>query len=114
MRFAYLIESESYKQFKTTVWRSFWDVCFAAASVGVTFIFGLIVGNLFLGLPVGADTEFRDSFALAFRPYAVLVGFFAISAAAMHGSRCKLANSAIRALSGNCPFRIPSRFCGIC
>lgn len=67
-------------------WRSFWDVCFSASSVIVTFIFGLIVGNLFLGVPIGPHMQFTNLETIAFRPYAILVGFFAIATAAMHGS----------------------------
>jgi cytochrome bd ubiquinol oxidase subunit II len=68
------------------VWRNFWDVCFAGSSTLVAFIFGVIVGNLFLGLPIGPNMEFADFESVAFRPYAILVGFFAVAAAAMHGS----------------------------
>jgi cytochrome bd ubiquinol oxidase subunit II len=68
------------------IWRSFWDVCFAAASTLVAFIFGLIVGNLFLGVPIGPHMDFVEHESIVFRPYAILVGFFAIATAAMHGS----------------------------
>jgi cytochrome d ubiquinol oxidase subunit II len=67
-------------------WRSFWDFCFSASSTVVTFIFGLLVGNLFLGVPIGPNMQFTDLESIAFRPYAILVGLFAVAAAAMHGS----------------------------
>ncbi len=68
------------------IWRTFWDVCFFLSSVTVTFLFGVVVGNLFLGVPLDSNQEFVGKLSLLFRPYAVLVGLFAIAAAAMHGS----------------------------
>ncbi|BDI31984.1 cytochrome D oxidase subunit I [Capsulimonas corticalis] len=69
-----------------TIWRSFWDVAFFAASVSSSLLFGIAVGNLILGLPIGADGDFRGQLTDLVRPYALLVGFFNLSMFMMHGS----------------------------
>jgi cytochrome bd ubiquinol oxidase subunit II len=70
------------------VWRAFWDIAFCAASTLVTFVFGVLVANCILGLPLGADGDFERAVTLAdlLRPYPVLVGLFAVVTFAMHGS----------------------------
>jgi cytochrome bd ubiquinol oxidase subunit II len=67
-------------------WRSMWDIGFCASSTLATFLFGVIVGNMFIGLPFGADMEFYGTVYSHFSPYPILVGLFAVSACAMHGS----------------------------
>jgi cytochrome d ubiquinol oxidase subunit II len=69
-------------------WRAFWDVAFCAASTAATFLFGLLVGNSLLGLPLDARGDFARPFGVAdlLRPYPVLVGLFAVATFAMHGS----------------------------
>jgi cytochrome d ubiquinol oxidase subunit II len=69
-------------------WRQIWDFAFCAASTLASFLFGVIVGNCIAGLPLGADGDFAHPVSLAevFRPYPSLVGLFAVSVFAMHGS----------------------------
>jgi cytochrome d ubiquinol oxidase subunit II len=69
-------------------WRAFWDIAFGAASALATFIFGVLVANCILGLPLGADGDFVRGVPLTdlLSPYAVLVGLFAVATFAMHGS----------------------------
>jgi cytochrome d ubiquinol oxidase subunit II len=69
-------------------WRAFWDVAFCTASTLATFLFGVLVANCILGLPLGADGDFVRPVTLAelFQPYSVLVGLFALATFAMHGS----------------------------
>ncbi|HEY7307984.1 MAG TPA: cytochrome d ubiquinol oxidase subunit II [Gemmataceae bacterium] len=69
-------------------WRAFWDIAFCAASALATFSFGVLVANCILGLPLGADGDFVRAVTLTdlLRPYPVLVGLFAVSTFAMHGS----------------------------
>jgi cytochrome d ubiquinol oxidase subunit II len=50
------------------------------------FLFGMIVGNLFIGLPFGKDTEFHGSFLSHFNAYSLLTGALSVAACAMHGS----------------------------
>lgn len=69
-------------------WRAFWDVTFCAASTLATFLFGVLVGNCMLGLPLGQGAEFARPVSLAdlLQPYPVLVGLFAVATFAMHGA----------------------------
>ena len=78
------IEFRSKRQGK--LWRGFWDISFCASSTVATFLFGVIVGHLFIGVPVGADMEFTGRLADYFKFFPVLTGLLAVSAAAMHGS----------------------------
>lgn len=67
-------------------WRSMWDVAFCGASVIASVLFGVAIGNMVVGIPVGADREFAGSFLGLLRPYPILVGLFNLSIFAMHGS----------------------------
>jgi cytochrome d ubiquinol oxidase subunit II len=75
-------------------WRTAWDVSFSAASTLATFLFGVIVGNCLIGLPLGANGDFDRAPTLlevllgdAKHPgYPTVIGLFAVSVFAMHGS----------------------------
>jgi cytochrome d ubiquinol oxidase subunit II len=68
-------------------WRKTWDVMFTLGSITSPFIFGLMIGNIVMGVPVGPDHEFVNfSFTDLFRPYALLVAVFVISLFALHGA----------------------------
>jgi len=67
-------------------WRSMWDAAFSAASFLASLLFGVAVGNLMLGIPVGADMEYQGGFFNLLHPYALLVGVFNVSLFALHGS----------------------------
>jgi len=67
-------------------WRGFWDVCFSAASVLATFLFGVAVGSSMRGIPIGADMALVGSPAALVGIYPALVGAFAVATFAMHGS----------------------------
>ena len=68
------------------VWRRNWDIAFAAASTALPFLFGVLAGNSFYGLPLGPDMEFTGTVRDLFKPYPCLVGFFFIATCAMHGA----------------------------
>lgn len=63
-----------------------WDFVFSAASVLVTFCYGLAVGNSILGLPIGPNGEFEGQAVRLLHPYSILIGLFSIAVFAMHGS----------------------------
>ena len=67
-------------------WRNSWDIGFAAGSTLAAFLFGVAIGNVILGLPIGADKEFAGNTLSLLRPYALLVGVLTVSMFAMHGS----------------------------
>jgi len=78
------IEFRSKKDSK--VWRSFWDISFSVSSTLATFLFGMMVGHLFIGVPVGPDMEFTSTLSSHFKLFPILTGVLAVAAAAMHGS----------------------------
>ena len=67
-------------------WRRSWDVTFSAASIIAAFLFGVVIGNLVWGIPLGADKEFQGSFLGLLHPYALLTGLTVISICMMHGA----------------------------
>jgi len=68
------------------IWRSFWDGAFCLSSGLATFLFGVAVGNAMQGIPVGQDFEYAGTFFDLLKPYPLLVGVFAVTMFAMHGS----------------------------
>ncbi|HTV93891.1 MAG TPA: cytochrome d ubiquinol oxidase subunit II [Verrucomicrobiae bacterium] len=68
------------------LWHQFWDVCFAGSSVLLILLFGVALGNLLHGVPLGPDGYFSGTFDELLNPYAVLVGLFAVVAVALHGT----------------------------
>jgi cytochrome d ubiquinol oxidase subunit II len=67
-------------------WRSYWDFSFAASSTLVTFLFGLVAGNLVQGLPIHEAGRIHAGLAEVIRPYPVAVGAFAVLGSTMHAS----------------------------
>jgi cytochrome bd ubiquinol oxidase subunit II len=67
-------------------WRRMWDGSFSAASTVATLLFGVAVGNMMIGLPIGADMESRGTLLSMLNPFALLVGVFAVATFAMHGT----------------------------
>ena len=66
-------------------WRDSWDFGFSFGSTLAAFLFGLAIGNVILGLPIGADKEFAGTLSTLFRPYALLIGLLTVVMFAMHG-----------------------------
>src|SRR3990167_9433806 len=67
-------------------WRMVWDVAFSFSSALVSFLFGLVLGNLALGVPLDSSHEFVGTFGSLFNPYSVIVGLTVVSLFSMHGN----------------------------
>lgn len=67
-------------------WRQTWDVAFSVASILCAFLFGVVLGNLIWGIPLGADKEFQGTFFSLLHPYALLCGVTVVSVCMMHGA----------------------------
>ncbi len=72
-------------------WRKTWDWALLISAILPIFSFGLIIGNLFLGLPIMYDPITLRSFYLGhffglFHPFAVVCGITAVFMCLMHGS----------------------------
>jgi cytochrome d ubiquinol oxidase subunit II len=76
------------------MWRGFWDVAFAIASILLCIFFGCALGNLLRGLPLNADgwfgltlfTDFTTRMPVGILDwYTVLTGIYALLALTVHG-----------------------------
>ncbi len=67
-------------------WRGFWDVAFSVSSALATFLFGVAVGGLIRGLPIGPDKEYAGTFWDLLGFYPIVVGLLAVALFALHGA----------------------------
>jgi cytochrome d ubiquinol oxidase subunit II len=71
-------------------WRSVWDWALTIGGAVPALLFGVAVGNLFLGLPFHFDSLLRPVFTGGFfdllHPFALLVGLVSLAMLIMHGS----------------------------
>lgn len=68
-------------------WKRSWDWGFGLGSITVSFMFGLMLGNILRGLPVNEEHVISGYSLLSmFNPYSVFIGFFTLSLFAMHGA----------------------------
>ena len=80
---------------KDRLWRAFWDNLFFLSSAALPVLFGVALGNIIRGVPLGADGWFELPFFTSFATtgplgildwYTVLVGLFALVALTGHGA----------------------------
>jgi cytochrome d ubiquinol oxidase subunit II len=67
-------------------WRGFWDWSFSIASIAAPLFFGVAMGNMVQGIPLGADHNYAGTFFSLLSPYALLMGVTTVALFAMHGS----------------------------
>jgi len=71
-------------------WREFWDWGIFVGIIFPTFFLGVIIGNLFIGLPFSMDELHRamvsTTFISLFNPFAILSGIFCTSLLILHGA----------------------------
>ncbi len=84
-------------------WRTMWDWAFCFASIGASVLFGVAIGNMILGIPIGGGAEagaagagtgllltypeYHGTFLdLVNRPYPILIGLFNLSIFTNHGA----------------------------
>lgn len=67
-------------------WRRTWDTNFAIGSILAAILFGVAIGNVVMGMPIGADKEYAGTLLDQLRPYPLLTGFFSLSMFALHGA----------------------------
>jgi cytochrome d ubiquinol oxidase subunit II len=71
---------------ETPSWRNLWDRLFSIGSLVATLLFGVAVGNAMIGLPLDEKGNFTGSLLTQLNPYSLVVGVFAVSMFAMHGT----------------------------
>lgn len=67
-------------------WRETFDIIFSLGSFLATFLFGVAIGNVIMGMKIGPDMEYAGTLLDQLNPYAVLVGIFNVFMFALHGS----------------------------
>ncbi|MEQ9441960.1 MAG: cytochrome d ubiquinol oxidase subunit II [Cyclobacteriaceae bacterium] len=67
-------------------WRSTWDASFSIGSIVAAILFGIAIGNVVVGFPIGSDKEYQGTFWDLLTPYTILTGFFNLSMFTMHGA----------------------------
>lgn len=66
-------------------WRNFWDWGFSLGSIVAALLFGIAIGNVVIGFPIGSDMEYQGYFFDLLNPYSLMAGFFSLSMFALHG-----------------------------
>lgn len=67
-------------------WRSFWDGASSVASFLIALLAGVALGNMVVGIPIGADREYQGGFFNLLNPYALLIGVTTVALFMMHGA----------------------------
>jgi cytochrome d ubiquinol oxidase subunit II len=67
-------------------WRRMWDIGFALGSIGSSFLIGVAMGNILVGIELDARGNYIGGFWALLNPYAVLLGLTTIALFTMHGS----------------------------
>ena len=67
-------------------WRATWDAAFAFGSFLPALLFGVAIGNVVRGVPIGADGEFAGTFLGLLNPFAVVVGLLSVAMFLMQGA----------------------------
>lgn len=71
---------------KHPLWRKSWDIGFSVASILLAILFGTLLGNIVLGIPIDATREFTGEWVDFLHPYALLVGITTLALFMNHGA----------------------------
>jgi cytochrome bd ubiquinol oxidase subunit II len=74
-------------QIDNPLWRAACDTVFSLSSAALAFVFGVALGNVVRGVPLGPDGYFSLPFFDILNWYALLVGAFGLVVLAAHGAR---------------------------
>jgi cytochrome d ubiquinol oxidase subunit II len=66
--------------------KGLWEAAFVGGSVVPALLFGVAVGNIVVGVPLDARTEFAGTFLTLLRPLPLVFGALGLSAFLMHGA----------------------------
>lgn len=67
-------------------WRRKWDAAFFVGSALPALLFGVAIGNILRGLPIGITRNFEGTLITLLNPYALLIGVTGFAMLAMHGA----------------------------
>ncbi len=71
---------------ESRTWRNTWDLAFAFGSFLPALLFGVAIGNVLRGVPIGADGEFAGTFLGLLNPFAIVVGLLSTAMFVMQGA----------------------------
>lgn len=77
---------EFHEEFDSPIWYKITDTAFVIGSIVPSFSFGVLVGNLVQGLPIDANKHFTGDLFSLLNPYALLIGFLALTMIITHGA----------------------------
>jgi cytochrome bd ubiquinol oxidase subunit II len=80
------IAMELRAHFPSEIWHQFWDACFFGSSLLLILLYGVALGNLLHGVPLGPQGYFSGTLNELLNPYAIMVGLFAIVTLMLHGA----------------------------
>jgi cytochrome bd ubiquinol oxidase subunit II len=80
------VAMELRSHFPSELWHQFWDACFFGSSLLLILLYGVALGNLLHGVPLGPQGYFSGTLDALLNPYAIMVGFFAIATLMLHGA----------------------------
>jgi cytochrome d ubiquinol oxidase subunit II len=66
--------------------RKLWEAGFVTGSLVPALLFGVAVGNVVLGIPIGPQMEYAGSFWTLLRPLPLVFGLLGLAAFLLHGS----------------------------
>jgi cytochrome d ubiquinol oxidase subunit II len=69
-----------------TARKGFWDAAFIGGSFLPALLFGVALGNVVVGIPLDARTEFAGNFFTLLRPLPLVFGVLGLCAFLLHGS----------------------------
>jgi len=69
----------------SNTWKKTWDIVFSVSSYLIALLLGVALGNIIIGLPIGADKEFLGNFWTLINPYSVFLGLTVVIMFRMHG-----------------------------
>jgi cytochrome d ubiquinol oxidase subunit II len=68
-------------------WRKLWDIVYSISSIVLSFLLGVVLGNVLQGLPLAEGYQYRGSSFWGFlSPFPLLVGVTAVALFMMHGA----------------------------
>jgi cytochrome bd ubiquinol oxidase subunit II len=68
------------------LWRAAWDTVFWLSSAALAFVFGIALGNVVRGVPLGPDGYFHLTLFHILNWYALLIGLFGLVVLSAHGA----------------------------
>ena len=80
------VAMELRSHFPSEIWHQFWDACFFGSSLLLILLYGVALGNLLHGVPLGPEGYFNGTLNELLNPYSIMVGVFAIAALMLHGT----------------------------